>query len=138
MTIRIAESTDKIDWIQAKQDLAEDHWDNGRSADALRRAFEESRHVAFAMDGDRVIGMARLLSDGVSNAYLVDVWTHSAYRRQGIATAMIRSLAARVPGQHIGLQTDDAHALYESLGFERQPDFMSMVVGDWLDNDANR
>jgi hypothetical protein len=29
-----------------------------------------------------VVGMARLLSDGVSNAYLLDVWTMSAYRRQ--------------------------------------------------------
>jgi hypothetical protein len=29
-------------------------------------------------------------------------------------------------------------AFYESLGFERQPEFWSLVVGEWLDNDANR
>ena len=138
MTIRIVESTEGVDWVQAKRDLSADQFDNGRSAEALRRSFEQSQHVAFAMDGDRVVGMARLLSDGVCNAYLVDVWTLSTYRRQGIATAMLRSLAARVPGQHIGLQTDHGEALYESLGFQRQPEFMSMVVGEWLDNDANR
>ena len=55
--------------------------------------------------------MARLLSDGVCNAYLVDVWTHSAYRRRGIASTLIRMLADAVPGQHIGLQTDDAQEL---------------------------
>jgi hypothetical protein len=44
----------------------------------------------------------------------------------------------RVPGQHVGLQTDDAEELYRSLGFERQPEFWSRVVGTWLDNDANR
>jgi ribosomal protein S18 acetylase RimI-like enzyme len=82
--------------------------------------------------------MARLLSDGVCNAYLLDVWTLSSYRRQGIASSMVGLLAERVPGQHIGLQTDDAVAFYSSLGFGSQPEFMSRVVGDWLDNDANR
>jgi ribosomal protein S18 acetylase RimI-like enzyme len=138
MTVRIAESTDGIDWDRTKRDLAADNWDNGRSPEALRRSFEQSQHVAFALDGERVVGMARLLSDGVSNAYLIDVWTLSGYRRQGIATAMLRALAARVPGQHIGLQTDHGQALYESLGFRPQPEFMSMVVGEWLDNDANK
>jgi predicted GNAT family acetyltransferase len=91
-----------------------------------------------ALDGDRVVGMARLLSDGVCNAYLIDVWTRSSYRRRGIASGMVKQLAAAVPGQHIGLQTDDAQALYESLGFRPQPEFWSLVVGQWLDNDANR
>jgi hypothetical protein len=47
-------------------------------------------------------------------------------------------LCDEVPGQHVGLQTDDAQALYESLGFKLQPDFMGLVVGRWLANDANR
>ena len=92
----------------------------------------------FARDGDHVVGMARLLSDGVCNAYLLDVWTLSSYRRQGLASAMIRHLIEKVPGQHIGLQTDDATDLYRSLGFTPQPEFMSLVVGEWLDNEANR
>lgn len=138
MEVRIDGSLDGIDWMQAKADLAADDFDNGRSAEALRRSFERSQHVVFARDGDRVVGMARLLSDGVCNAYLVDVWTASSHRRQGIASAMIRRLLDEVPGQHVGLQTDAAHALYASLGFKRQPEFWSLVVGTWLDNDANR
>jgi ribosomal protein S18 acetylase RimI-like enzyme len=127
-----------IDWVQAKADLAADDFDNGRSAEALRRSFQQSHQVAFARDGDRLVGMARLLSDGVCNAYLVDVWTASAYRRRGIASAMIRHLLEQVPGQHVGLQTENGQALYASLGFKPQPEFWSMVVGAWLDNAANR
>ena len=138
VTIHIDSSTEDINWAQAKADLAADNFDNGRTPEALRRSFRESQHVAFARDGDRVVGMARLLSDGVCNAYLLDVWTASAYRRQGIASGMIRQLLERVPGQHVGLQTDDAQAFYESLGFRAQPEFWSLVVGSWLDNDANR
>ena len=81
--------------------------------------------------------MARLLSDGVCNAYLLDVWTMSAYRRQGIGTTMVRHLMSRVPGQHIGLQTEDAEAFYASLGYHHQPVFMSAVAGEWLANEAN-
>jgi ribosomal protein S18 acetylase RimI-like enzyme len=136
--VAVGGSLEDIDWEQAKSDLAADRFDNGRSADALRLSFEQSQHVAFARDGDRVVGMARLLSDGVCNAYLVDLWTASPYRRRGIATALIRSLLDEVPGQHVGLQTDDAQKLYESVGFRTQPEFWSLVVGSWLDNDANR
>lgn len=138
MEVRVDESLDGIDWTQAKADLAADAFDNGRSPEALRRSFEQSQHVAIARDGGRVVGMARLLSDGVCNAYLLDVWTASAYRRRGIASAMVEQLRAAVPGQHIGLQTDEAQELYASLGFKPQPEFWSIVVGRWLDNDANR
>jgi len=138
MAISFDTSTGGVDWAQAKADLAADDFDNGRSADALRRSFENSAHVAFARDGDRVVGMARMLSDGVCNAYVVDVWTKSEYRRQGIASMLMRMLADAVPGQHIGLQTESAQELYRSLGYAPQPEFWSRVVGAWLDNDANR
>ena len=118
--------------------LAADAFDNGRSPAALRRSFEQSQHVAFARDGERVVGMARLLSDGVCNAYLLDVWTASSHRRQGIASTLVRMLVDQVPGQHVGLQTDDAQALYVSLGFAMQPEFMAKISGRWLDNEANR
>jgi ribosomal protein S18 acetylase RimI-like enzyme len=138
VAVEIDGSLAGVDWARAKADLAADDFDNGRTPEALRRSFEQSQHVVFARDSGRVVGMARLLTDGVCNAYLVDVWTASAYRRQGIASAMIRQLLEQVPGQHVGLQTDNAQALYESLGFGREPDFMSRVVGTWLDNDGNR
>ena len=138
MAVTFDTTLEGIDWERAKADLAADRFDNGRTADALRRSFEQSQHVAFARDGDRLVGMARLLSDGVCNAYVVDVWTQSAYRRQGIASRLMRMLADAVPGQHIGLQTDDQQAFYAALGYERQPEFWSLVSGRWLDNDANR
>jgi ribosomal protein S18 acetylase RimI-like enzyme len=138
VSVRIDDSLGEIDWATVRADLIADDFDNGRSPDALRRSFEQSQHVAIARDGERVVGMARLLSDGVCNAYLVDVWTASSHRRQGIAARMVRQLVDAVPGQHVGLQTDDAQAFYESLGFRPQPEFWSLVSGRWLDNDANR
>jgi GNAT superfamily N-acetyltransferase len=138
MTLRFTEAIDEVDWVRAKADLAADDFDNGRSPAALRRSFADSPHVAFALEDGVTVGMARLLSDGVCNAYLLDVWTRSSHRRRGIARALVGRLLAAVPGQHVGLQTDDAGPFYQSLGFRPQPAFWSTVAGQWLDNDANR
>jgi ribosomal protein S18 acetylase RimI-like enzyme len=138
VAVEYTSSLDGVDWAQAKADLAADQFDNGRSPDALRRSFEQSQHIALARDGSRLVGMARLLSDGVCNAYLVDVWTFAPYRRQGIASALIRMLVNEVPGQHVGLQTDGAQELYRRLGFTPQPEFWSAITGRWLENDGNR
>jgi predicted GNAT family acetyltransferase len=138
VAVSIDGSLDGIDWDRVKADLAVEDFDNGRSPEALRRSFEHSQHVVVARNGDHVVGLARLLSDGVSNAYLLDVWTLGQLRRQGIATEMVRALASQVPGQHIGLQTDHARSFYAALGFRPQPEFMSLIVGEWLDNEENR
>lgn len=136
--VRVDDLSDRVDWDRAKADLAADQFDNGRSAHALRRSFVNSQHVAYAWLNEDLVGMARMLSDGVCNAYLLDVWTQSAVRTRGIGTLMVDYLTARVPGQHIGLQTDDAKLFYAGLGFGPQPEFMSRIVGRWLDNEANR
>ncbi len=138
MAVVVDSDLERVDWTRAKADLAADDFDNGRSPAALRRSFEAAAHAALAWDGTRLVGMARLLSDGVCNAYLVDVWTASSHRHRGIGPAMVRYLLERVPGQPVGLQTSDAGDFYGHLGFRPQPDFLATVVGRWLENDGNR
>ena len=121
-----------VDWARLKDDLSADDFDNGRTPDELRRSFENSAVVVFARLGQRVIGKARALSDGVCNAYVVDVWTHSDFRRRGIATRMMGLLADALPGQHIYLFTDDAEKFYRGLGYRRQGGGLSIVSGQWL------
>ena len=128
-------SMDGVDWNRLKADLRADHFDNGRSGEQLRQSFANSHSFCFAWAEGRVIGKARILSDGVCNAYLVDVWTQSAYRKRGIATRMITRLLNDLPGQHVYLQSDDdTLEFYDKLGFRPQPQGLSRVVGRWLDN----
>ena len=123
MTVQIDNGLDGVDWVRAKADLAADNFDNGRSPDALRRSFEQSQHVC-----DR----ARRRTGRGHGAPAVRRRVQRLPRRRvdarvapaaGIASAMVRSLAAVVPGQHIGLQTDDAQEFYATLGFRPQPEF---------------
>jgi ribosomal protein S18 acetylase RimI-like enzyme len=134
--IRYSAELNGVDWSELKTTLASDRFDNGRAPDQLRRSFENSQAVCLAYDGRLTVGTARVLSDGVCNAYLVDVWTHSRFRRQGIAREMVRRLTVRLPGQHIYLQVDqEMSEAYRRLGFREQPVGMSRVVGKWLVNE---
>ena len=132
--IHYVTSTEGIDWRALKQALAADDFDNGRTPAQYRISHQNSAAVIFAFAGDRIVGNGRLLSDGVCNAYLVDIWTARDHRRQGIGGELVRRLIATVPGQHVGLFTDDMQAFYASLGFKIRPDFMDLVVGRWLQN----
>jgi predicted GNAT family acetyltransferase len=130
--ITYKQSLDGVDWEALTETLKADNFDNGRTPEQLRRSFENSFAVCFAYDGERVIGKARALSDQVCNAYIVDVWTLSEYRRRGIASQITNALLERLPGQHVYLFTDDMAEFYESLGFRKRPHGMEIVVGEWL------
>src|SRR5262245_50804406 len=110
-----------------KSRCAEDHFDNGRTPEQLRRSFENSFAACVAHADNQIIGTARILSDGVCNAYLVDVWTYSPYRRRGVARAMIQSLLAKLPGQHVYTFTDDVPGFYKKLGFTERPTGLQKV-----------
>ena len=125
-----------VDWGRMKATLAGDDFDNGRTPEQLRESFGNSYAAVVAYDGEKIVGTARVLSDGVCNAYVVDVWTLSPYRNRGVARTMMRTLEARLAGQHVYLFTDDAVGFYRRLGFREQSVGMSKVVGVWLRKDA--
>lgn len=121
-----------VDWTSVKRDLAADDFDNLRTPDELETSFANSQAVAIAWSGMHVVGTARMLADGVCNAYLIDVWTLSSHRRRGIGSTMVWTLLDTVPGRHVGLFTEEHEAFYRSLGFGLERGGMSRVVGRWL------
>ena len=133
--ITYKDDPDGVDWAGMKEALSEDDFDNGRTSAQLETSFKNSAHLCLACAEGRLVGTARALSDGVCNGYIVDVWTLSAYRRQGIASAMMRRLLDRMPGQHVYLFSDDAADFYKKVGFVERPVGLEVVVGRWLEND---
>ena len=122
----------EVDWEAMKATLEADNFDNQRTAEDYRRCAERSHLNVYVYSGSELVGNARVLSDGVCNAYMMDVWTHSAHRRRGIGSKMVEILCESIPGQHVFLQTDDMTDFYVSNGFDFQPFCMSRIVGTWL------
>lgn len=125
-----------VDWAAMRQALIDDDFHNGRTAAQYRISFENSAHICIAYADEQIIGTVRALSDHVCNAYIVDVWTHSAYRKRGIATHMMTTVMEQLAGQHIHLFTEDAVGFYEKLGFAVQELSLGKVGGVWLHNDS--
>jgi predicted GNAT family acetyltransferase len=124
-----------VDWQEIKRLLHEDDFDNGRTPEQLKLSFENSHAACVAYSGDQIVGTARLLSDGVCNAYLLDVWTRTGYRLHGIARGMMDAICEPLRGQHVYLQADDdVVEVYKRMGYRMQPNGMSKVIGSWLDS----
>jgi len=130
--VKYKTALENVNWQEMKSTLAADCFDNGRTPKQLRESFENSYATVIAYADEQIIGTARVLSDGVCNAYLVDVWTLTKYRRRGIASTMMKMLLAKLEGQHVYLFTDDAIKFYEQLSFKPQPIGLGKVVGQWL------
>ena len=121
-----------IDWGVMKAAVAADSFDNGRTPDQLRRSFEASYAACVAYVDGAMAGTARALSDGVCNAYVIDVWTKSNLRRRGIARGMLAALERRLDGQHVYLFSDDHADVYRACGYRDRPVGLEKVVGTWL------
>lgn len=94
-------------------------WARGRSRSDSDRAFANSR-VAVALDGDATVGFARAVTDGVTHAWLADVWVEPEHRGRGLGRALTAWLVDAPDLAEVrrwGLVTSDAQALYEEFGF---------------------
>ena len=97
----------------------ESYWAAGRPHETVERLVREaSRVVGLYYDG-RQVGFARAFSDGVSLAYLADVYVLSEHRGRGLGIELVREMVENGPlaGVRWALHTRAAHALYRKVGF---------------------
>jgi GNAT superfamily N-acetyltransferase len=99
------------------------YWGRWRGRSEVERQLAGAWRVVGAYADGRMVGFARAISDGVSIAYLADVFVVPAARGHGIGKALVRTMVDEGPGAEFRwmLHTADAHAMYEPFGF-RAPD----------------
>ena len=132
-------SIEGVNWEALKATLKADDFDNGRTPEQYRLSAENSYLNCFAYAEGTIIGNLRVLSDKVGNAYIVDVWTLSAYRKRGVATRMMELAMEKLDGQHVYLFTDDDKiGFYQKLGFAEQGVGLYKIVGQYLVNATRR
>ncbi len=84
-------------------------------------------------DTGRIVGMGRVLSDGVSDAYIQDVVVLETHRGRGIGREIIRRLTDRCVEAGIGwiglIAEPGTQAFYERLGYGVMPGHLPMLHG---------
>ncbi len=88
--------------------------------------------VARSLDG-KIIGMARVISDGYSDAYIQDVVVLQDYRKQGVGRELVRRLTQFCIARKIawiGLVAEPGtQGLYEELGYGPLVGYQPMLYG---------
>ena len=119
-------STDpsRLDMNAVYDFLSRSYWAKTRPRERTDAAFANS--LVFGLyDGDRQIGMGRVITDFSIVAYLGDVFIHEDYRAQGLGKWLVQSILEHPDLKHVRrwlLATDDAHGLYQQFGFEKLSD----------------
>jgi ribosomal protein S18 acetylase RimI-like enzyme len=88
--------------------------------------------VARSIEG-RIVGMARIISDGYSDAYIQDVVVLPEYRGRGVGRELVRRLTQFCVARKIawiGLVAEPGtQGLYEDLGFGPLAGYQPMLYG---------
>jgi GNAT superfamily N-acetyltransferase len=95
------------------------YWAEAIPREVIARAVENS--LCFGLyDGGRQIGLARMITDRATFAYLCDVYVLPDYRGKGLGRWLMRCVMEHpdLAGlRRMHLVTQDAHQLYRPLGF---------------------
>jgi N-acetylglutamate synthase-like GNAT family acetyltransferase len=104
--------------------LTRAYWAVGRPREKTERAYQNS--LVFGIyDGERQIGMGRVITDFSIFAYLCDVFIQEDYRARGLGKWLMQTILNHpdlVDVRRWLLVTSDAHGLYKQFGFSVMED----------------
>jgi len=117
----IVVSTDKnkLDVPFIQNFLKDIYWAAGRTIEEVQTTIDASVCFGIYLE-DKQIGFARVITDYVVFAYLMDVFMDENYRGKGYSSMLIEAMMKEPQLQQVKiwrLATSDAHFLYEKFGF---------------------
>ncbi|MBS0319174.1 MAG: GNAT family N-acetyltransferase [Proteobacteria bacterium] len=119
VNVELTFDTARFDLVAIHAFLTTSYWARGIPRDTVDKAIAGSLCIGALVDGKQ-IGLARLVTDRATFAYLADVYVLPQHRRQGVSKRMLRQLFAHPDVQGLRrmmLATRDAHDLYRTFGF---------------------
>ena len=102
----------------------------------LQEAIRNSTYVVTMWSGEKMIGLARCISDDVSICYLQDILIHPEHQRHGIGQKLLLNCLERFA--HVRMQillTDDEERqkkFYESLGYKNTKDLKKIPLNAFV------
>ena len=133
---RVSNDAADFNLLRVHRWLSQDaYWSKGISKDLVERGF--SNYLAFHLlhDADGQVGVARMITDQASYAYLADVYIQPDHRSRGLGAFLMQHIAAHPNLQGLRRQmlaTSDMHGLYEKFGFTAlsKPEILMEKLGD--------
>jgi GNAT superfamily N-acetyltransferase len=116
----ISDDRSRLDVDAIHDFLVGSYWATGIPRELVARSVENSLCLGVYDRDGRQVGLARVISDYATFAYLCDVYILEPHRGRGLAKAAMRAVMShpRLQGlRRFTLGTRDAHRLYARFGF---------------------
>jgi len=92
----------------------------------LENAYVNSLRILGAYEGEKLIGIIRVVGDGYSVVFIQDLLVYPEYQRQGVGTALLKQILLEykhVYQKHLLTEnTEKTIQFYKSLGFTMDTD----------------
>lgn len=117
--VRLGEVDEQAAWDWLSREA---YWGRERTREDFATQVRTAWRLAGLWRDGRMVGFARAVGDGVSIAYLADVYVEEPHRGGGQGRALVQALLDEGTAQTRWLLfTRDMHPLYRQLGFEDAP-----------------
>ena len=119
--ISISDDKSKLDINLIHNFLTNSYWAKGRTIDEVKTSIENSDCYGLYID-DYQVGFARIITDFVVFAYLLDVFIIPEFQGRGFSKLLLTKIFEDKKFKNVKkwmLSTADAHSLYEKLGFKK-------------------
>lgn len=105
-------------------------WSSGHFPEKLVLAMKGFSTVCSAYDGDKLVGMACAMDDGVMNAYLHYLLVDPAYQGQGVGRRLVEMIKQKYKDYlRIAVIGYDAElSFYENCGFVKSKDASPLFI----------
>ena len=115
----ISTDKNKLDIKVIHAFLTKSYWAEGRTVEEVKTTIANSFCFGLFLKNEQ-IGFARILSDGVVFAYLMDVFILEKHRGNGFSKILLKEIFSHSDFANVQkwlLGTRDAHGLYKQFGF---------------------
>jgi GNAT superfamily N-acetyltransferase len=117
--VSVSTDKNKLDVAFIQQFLKDIYWAAGRTIEEVQITIDNSFCFGIYLN-DKQIGFARVITDYVVFAYLMDVFITEEHRGKGYSSILINSMMTEPKLKEVKiwrLATSDAHFLYQKFGF---------------------
>lgn len=121
---------------QAEELFLSVDWISGKYPDRLYKALMNSSTVFTAWDGDKLVGLMRVLDDSEMTAFMHYLLVRPDYQGKGIAGHLVGMVKEKYKDYlYIDLMPDESKNIvfYEKHGFKRMPDGAAMQICNFGD-----
>ncbi|MBO0329955.1 GNAT family N-acetyltransferase [[Muricauda] lutisoli] len=121
MEFHISTEKDKLDIQKVHQQVSSTYWAENRTMEETMMTIEKSICFGIYNEEGEQIAYARIITDGLIFAYIMDVVVFDPYKGKGLGKKLVQHILDRPDVKNVNtvaLKTMDAHSFYKTLGFK--------------------